>query len=1336
MTENIIRGYSSGGGSKKASKPKIDPDDLNSRQFARVMDLISEGEIEGFASPSKEGLSQDTQAYLNSAKKDIFLDNTPILKSTADSADPSRADFNYQDVDFDFKVGTSNQTIMDVAREDTGSSNIISLNNLPVTNSNGKTSGAETGSVTKQIVDPTVDRVRITLNFPRLEKITDEGDQLGTKVKLRIQVQYNSGGFETVKDDTINGRTRDLYQKDYNIKLKNIFDASGNRTADVRVLRLTEDSDNQNLVDAFFWNSYSELKLERETFPDSAYTALRFDSKQFGSIPQRAFKIRGIKVRIPALSGAAAGTQATYSQAGNIVTVSLSSHGFSVGDFIVFTPISGGTPGGQYSILSSNFNDNSFELFVNEVQTVTDNATCRILGTPIVDSQTGRIIYPANYVFDGTMGFAVWTTCPAFILLDLLVNKRYGFGEHIAPDQSTDAKLYENIDLYSYFNASKFANELVVIGEDANGNDITEPRFSCNASIQNSVNAFTLINSLAGVMRCMPIWSSGGITLSQDKPVDPSYLFNLSNVTESGFVYSGSDLKTRSTVINVSYLNMDIRDIDYETVGDNVTGPSPDQDDIERQSKYGVVVKNIKAFACTSRTQARRLGKAMLLSQERETETVTFTTSLDAGIICRNGAVIQIADPVRAGLRRGGRVKAVGSTLTSGAINQITIDNQASVGLQTSTLGTNPRLSVILPDGSTESQPVNEWTDGVITISGSFTQAPNPQTVWMFENETLKPQLFRVVNIEEVDGINYTITALSYVPDKYDAIEKDEELEDRKITVLSDPPQPPEESSVTGTERIVVINGKAISKLILSWKPVRGISEYQVNYKLEDNNFTSVRTDSPDFEIFNSSAGTYTVEVFSIGPLGLISSTPASATIVAIGKSKPPADLTGLSIEPINDTDVRLRWDLHPDADVIHGGQIYIRHQKDTSGAATFQNSTKLVEAVAGNSTLAVVPAMEGEYVLKARDDTGNFSTGEISVILDIPEEIQPLDVLTRREDLDNPIFQGTKSSSVEVSEDLGSIDLKSTGLFDDIIDFDQLASLDDFGAISPEGFYDFGGTAGGTVLDLGAVYNLQLQRHIFSDAFNPNNVFDFIANVDQMNDFDGVQAFDANADLLVRSSLNSSTLSQNGTYTQVDDVITVDINSHNYRAGNFVTCDFTSGNAVDDELQIISITNADQFKVRVTNTNNVLSSSGNVTCGTDYTPFASFANGRFKGRSYKFRAKLTSQNINQDVKITELGYTASFPRRTEQSTTNIASGAGTKVITFEHEFFTGTSTLGGVNSSLPSIGITAQNMASGDFFEVTNISGSGFSVTFKNSSGNAIDRNFGFTAVGFGKKG
>ena len=41
--------------------------------------------------------------------------------------------------------------------------------------------------------------------------------------------------------------------------------------------------------------------------------------------------------------------------------------------------------------------------------------------------------------------------------------------------------------------------------------------------------------------------------------------------------------------------------------------------------------------------------------------------------------------------------------------------------------------------------------------------------------------------------------------------------------------------------------------------------------------------------------------------------------------------------------------------------------------------------------------------------------------------------------------------------------------------------------------------------------------------------------------------------------------------------------------------------------------------------------------------------------------------------------------------------------------FCTGTSSLGGANAFLPSIGITIQNAQSGDFFTVTNVSGTGF---------------------------
>ena len=81
-------------------------------------------------------------------------------------------------------------------------------------------------------------------------------------------------------------------------------------------------------------------------------------------------------------------------------------------------------------------------------------------------------------------------------------------------------------------------------------------------------------------------------------------------------------------------------------------------------------------------------------------------------------------------------------------------------------------------------------------------------------------------------------------------------------------------------------------------------------------------------------------------------------------------------------------------------------------------------------------------------------------------------------------------------------------------------------------------------------------------------------------------------------------------------------------------------------------------------------------------------------------------------------------------------TSASGKAVTFGSPFFVGTSSLLGANTNLPSVGINAQNMASGDYFEVSSISGTGFTVHFKNSSNASIDRNFTYQAVGFGKGG
>ena len=1128
---------SGGGGGKGGGgdPPTITPDNLHSKQFATLLDLISEGEIEGFSSPSKEGRTKGTTAYKNAAKKDIFLDDTPILSSNADSTDPQNVDFNHQNVDLDIRFGTDPQAKMSKV------SGSASLFNVGVKVENGS-------PITRQLTNNSdLDAVKITVTVPILQVIESDGDVVGSSVTFDIQLQYNGGGYTTVHSDTIRGRTADAYNREYRIEL------TGAHPVDVRLVKTSENSTDRIQRD-LIWQSFSELEDDSSTYPNSAFTRLRLDSEFFSRIPRRTFRVRGVKVRIP-------GAGASGS------------------------------------------------------------------GTPTVDLQTGRIEYPTGYIFNGVMGAAQWTTCPAMILLDLLTNTRYGLGNHI---------IDSNLDLFSFVTASKFSNTLV-----SDGFGGQEARFACNINIQTSVEAFSVINTLSGIMRCMPIWSEGALLLTQDSPKDPSYLFTLSNVGPEGFSYTGSSLKTRSTVVAVSYFNMETRDLDYEEV----------EAEAAYRSKYGLHVKRVKALGCTSRGQARRFAKAILFAEQRETEAVSFSVSMESGCVVRPGAIISISDPARAGIRRAGRINTATTT-------EITVDNSSDTDLSDQN---NPKLSVILPNGTVETKNVTSISGKVITLESALSQTPNVNSIWMLENDTVSAQSFRVMSVEERDGISYGISALAYVNEKYAFIEDGEVITPQQISTLNLLKQPP--NGLSAEEVIVLINNQPVSKLIIRWQPVIGVSNYMVNYRFGNNNIVSATTSSPDFEIFNTKVGFYEVSVRSLNSGLEPSATAATDTFTTVGKTAVPADVTGLTGEPINEKQVRLRWNLATDLDVTHGGRVYVRHSSKTDGTGTFSNATDLVKALAGNTTEATVPLLEGEYILKFQDDGGRFSDGEASVIIDLPDNLDAKLIQTRREDLDVPQFQGTKTN-VAYDATTNSLNLTGTGQFDSITDFDAENSIDDIGGISPLGTYEFGGTPGGTTFDLGDVFSLDLKRHFLTEAFFPSDLFDSIPDLDARGDFDGLTATKVNAEMLVR-------------VTQDDP------------------------------------------------------NSGSPT----YTAFQTFANGTYKGRGFQFKVNLTSNDPAQDIRVFQLGYTASMQRRTEQSSATIASGAGAKAISFQHGFFVGTAnTQGGANSSLPSIGITAQNMQSGDFFELSSISGTGFTVHFKNSSNASVDRNFTYQAVGFGK--
>ena len=1109
----IIKG-AGGGPPKPPPPPYRAPDTLHSRSFATIQDLISEGEIEGFASASKEGLTKGTTAYNNASLKDVFLNDTPILNASANSASPATTDFNFQDVGFQSKFGTSNQTAMTGIPAESRSPTAVG------------TTVTTSAPVTRQITNTDVDAVIVTLTWPQIQVAEDDGDIRGDTIEYKIQVQYNSGGFTDIITTSVSGRTADAYARDHRINITGAF------PVDIRVVRVTADSTESARVNAFQFTSIQEVIDNSSTYPNSSYVSLRFDSKQFNSIPTRKFRIRGVKVRIP---GAGASSS----------------------------------------------------------------------GTPTVDNATGRIVYPTGYIFNGVMGAATYTNCPAMCLLDLLTNTRYGLGNHI-----TDS----NLDLFSFVAASKFANEEV---DDGTGSGAKEARFSCNVNIQSPKEAFAAINDLAGVMRCMPIWSAGGITISQDKPTSASYLFNLANVGEGGFNYSGSSLKTRHSVISVSYFNMDSKEVDFEVV-----------EDATAISKFGTIVKQVKAFACTSRNQAARLGRAILFAEQNESETITFTTSIDSGVVVRPGSVIEVNDPVRAGARRGGRV--VSATTTA-----ITIDAESETTLPA--LNDNPTISIVLSDGTIESKIISDITGAVLTVSSAFSSAPNVNAPYVISSTTLQTQLFRVIQVEEQDDINYVITALTYVEGKYAFIEDNTPLSVRNISLLNAPVSPP--SNLTVTEKTVVINNIARSKLIVDWQPVQGVTQYLVNYKFEDNNYVSQVVFSSDFELLDTKKGTYTIEVFAYNLSLQLSTNAATTTFTAVGKTALPEDVTNLTIEPINEQFIRLRFKQATAIDVLHGGRVYVRHTNQTGGSATFQASQDIIEAVAGNSSEVIVPSLAGTYLLKFQDDGGRFSENAASVTISGVNIVDSITVKTDREDTDGTPYNGAKSN-VTFDSTLGGLKLTDP-------------------SSNVSGTYDFVDT-----LDLGATFSLTLKRHFQGSGFYVGDEFDNRTdNIDTWTDFDGTVANDANAKIAVRTTTD------------------------------------------------------------------------NPSSSPTYTSFNDFANGVFNGRGFQFRITLETADVAQNMNLQQAGYTATMPSRTEQSSV-IASGAGAKAVTFTAPFFVGTSALGNLNSFLPSVNISPQNMATGDFFELSSISGTGFTVHFKNSSNASIDRNFTYSAVGFGKGG
>ena len=449
-----------------------------------------------------------------------------------------------------------------------------------------------------------------------------------------------------------------------------------------------------------------------------------------------------------------------------------------------------------------------------------------------------KVKVPSNYnpvsriysgIWDGTFTVA-WTDNPAWCFYDLITNERYGLGSYIAEAQ---------VDKWALYAIGQYCDELV---DDGFGG--TEPRFTCNLYLQTRQEAYTVINSMASIFRGMPFWASGAISVGQDSPSDPVFQYNNANVVDGDFVYSGSALKARHTVALVTW--NDPEDL-YKQKVEYV-------EDADAMTRYGIVQTEVIAVGCTSRGQANRVGRWILYTEKDETELVNFKVGIDGNLV-RPSDVIQIADQLRAGVRRGGRIG------TSNAYDILLDQNLSDV---VNIIGSS--ISVITPNGTLETRTISSVDGLTVSVGTPFSDSPQVNSVWIVETLEVSAQLFRVISIAEAeDGFN--ISALEHDPTKYNKIENGLTLAPRTISSLSAIPNAP--TQLSAEEALFFIGSDTVVTVSLSWERVIGATAYEVAYKVGDNNYVTLpNTQAVSVDIPNATAGTYTFRVCAINSIG------------------------------------------------------------------------------------------------------------------------------------------------------------------------------------------------------------------------------------------------------------------------------------------------------------------------------------------------------------------------------------------------------------------------------------------------------------------------------------
>jgi predicted phage tail protein len=261
-----IRGAGGGGKSGGGGAQAVEAtDSLHSKQFANVVDLLSEGPIFGLV----DGVNS------------VYLNETPLAQGGV---------FNFKDVGINWTLGTQQQLTS------AGSQALAAqygFDAVRYPNPVNVTVFSAT-PVVRTLNNANTNTIVVTLSVPTLLSRDDtNGNTNPSSINLRIELQSAGAGYVTKITDTINGKTTSKYQRSYKI------DVSGPGPWDIRVTKLTADSTSQLLENTLTFDDFTGIISTKLTYPNSALVASSIDSQQFQAVPVRGFDIKGLLVKIP-----------------------------------------------------------------------------------------------------------------------------------------------------------------------------------------------------------------------------------------------------------------------------------------------------------------------------------------------------------------------------------------------------------------------------------------------------------------------------------------------------------------------------------------------------------------------------------------------------------------------------------------------------------------------------------------------------------------------------------------------------------------------------------------------------------------------------------------------------------------------------------------------------------------------------------------------------------------------------------------------------------------------------------------------------------------------------